>query len=140
MPVNFGIAEILGGALVGEKPAATPTMTAEEAAAHATALSRAFAALSVVHEFTLGDLAVWKPGLCDRRAGQYGRPMMIVGLEPGRLDRDGDPCDVRIMDLSENSGIAEAWIDARRIEPFVAGAAVQPGINSGDEQVFDPSC
>ena len=122
------------------------TIGPAEAQAHAEAVLRAYASLMTErHEFAPGDLVQWKPGMRSRHGLLYGCPAVVTAVEPGRVsnsDDDHDPADVRVMTLDESKPlpVSETWIDARRLMPFVAGPAVQPGTSSGVEQVFDPSC
>ena len=116
-----------------------------DAQRHAKALLRAYASLMTTHEFAVGDLVQWKHGMRSHNAPEYGCPAIVTAIEPGRVsnrDDDRDPADVRVMIIDESKPLPvfETWLDARRLMPFVAGPAVQPGTSSGVEQVFDPSC
>ena len=142
------LADMLAIAARRDRDAAEQAATAmdpAEAKAHAEAVLRAYNSLTKWHEFAPGDLVQWKPGMRSHHNLLYGCPTIVTAVEPGRVssgDVDQDPADVRVLALNENLPlpVCELWIDGRRLMPFVAGPAVQPGTSSGVEQVFDPSC
>ena len=99
------------------------TMGPAEARAHAEALLRAYALLMTAHEFAVGDLVQWKPGMRSYGGLPYGGPAVVTAVEPGRVsnrDDDHDPADVRVMLVNEDAPltVSEAWLDARRLMPF----------------------
>ena len=99
------------------------TIGPAEAQAHAEALLRAYALLMTTHEFAVGDLVQWKPGMRSYGGLPYGGPAVVTAVEPGRVsnrDDDHDPADVRVMLVNEDAPltVSEAWIDARRLMPF----------------------
>ena len=94
-----------------------------DAQRHAEALLRAYESLTTVHEFAVGDLVQWKPGMRSHRNPEYGLPAIVTAINPGRVsnsDDDHDPADVRVMTLDESKPlpVSETWIDARRLMPF----------------------
>ena len=102
---------------------AATDMDPAEAQAHAEAVLRAYASLTEWHEFAPGDLVQWKPGMRSHRELDYGCPVVVTAVEPGRVsnrDDDHDPADVRVMVLNESKPlpVCETWIDARRLMPF----------------------
>lgn len=94
-----------------------------DAQRHAEALLRAYALLMTTHEFAVGDLVQWKPGMRSYGGLPYGGPAVVTAVEPGRVsnrDDDHDPADVRVMLVNEDAPltVSKAWLDARRLMPF----------------------
>ncbi|MBS0661764.1 MAG: hypothetical protein JSR48_00745 [Verrucomicrobia bacterium] len=94
-----------------------------DAQRHAEALLRAYESLTTVHEFAVGDLVQWKPGMRSHRCLPYGWPVVVTAVEAGRVsnrDSDHDPADVRVILFNEDEPlqVCEFWFDSRRLMPF----------------------
>lgn len=86
-------------------------------------LLQAFNKLNEVHEFKVGDLVQWKPGLSNKCIGS---PAVVVSLHPGRVDCTSDnrsqffeePLDLTLGVLARGEEFICFAHDSRRFESY----------------------
>ena len=75
-----------------------------------------------------GMLAVWKPGMKNRRSLAYGEPAIVVDvLDNGLMDTEHgcgsvyfrEPLDLVLGFIDEDGDFSTLYYDSRRFEPFV---------------------
>lgn len=75
----------------------------------------------------LGQLAMWKPGLKNRRFPAYGQPAVVVDLlDPPRVDHEDEagspyyrePLDVLLGILRKDGDFLVYHFDRRRFQPY----------------------
>lgn len=89
-------------------------------------LLQAFNKLNEVHEFKVGDLVQWKPGMSHKRLPLVGSPAVVVSLHPGRVDRAEEtgtqffeePLDLTLGVLARGEEFICFAHDSRRFEPY----------------------
>ncbi len=102
----------------GIKPSTDPNI--------GTKLVEAFLTLRTQHEFRLGELVQWKPGLRNRL---LGGPFIVTALLPEPLlaaeEKSGsaywrEPLDVVIGTIGDDGSFVEFHLDSRRLERWRA--------------------
>ncbi|MDG4553369.1 MAG: hypothetical protein P9E24_03835 [Candidatus Competibacter sp.] len=78
-------------------------------------------------DLCLGQLAMWKPGLKNRRFPAYGQPAVVVDLlDPPRVDHEDEagspyyrePLDVLLGILRKDGDFLVYHFDRRRFQPY----------------------
>ncbi len=86
------------------------------------------------HEFHLGQLVTWKPGMKNSIWPKEGKPAVVIGLNPGGTDPREDtgsphfnaPRGIRIGLLSIDGAFEGYWTDENRLQPYNDDAAPEP--------------
>lgn len=89
-------------------------------------LLQAFNKLNEVHEFKVGDLVQWKPGLAYKHLPLVGTPAVVVSLHPGRVEPTQEagsqffeePLDLTLGVLAREDEFQCYAHDSRRFEPY----------------------
>lgn len=101
--------------------------SAERAASVAASLRARFDLFVKEHRFAPGTLAVWKPGLRNKKKPEYGEPVIVIEhmADPiyGGNDNSGTPYFREPLDLAagfvdSDGDFIQFYFDSRRFQPF----------------------
>jgi hypothetical protein len=78
------------------------------------------------HEFKVGDLVTFKPGMSDSKFPNEGEPAVVVETRPGRRVEGRQftqmfdiPADIRIGLADYSGDFLCYWMDGNRFQPYV---------------------
>lgn len=84
-------------------------------------------AISIKHNFKIGDIVKWKPNLKNRSIPEYGEPLIVLELlENPLLDKEdgpgstyfNEPLDIVLGLIADKGEFITFYFDSRRVEPF----------------------
>lgn len=112
--------------------------------AELTAYSKSYL---TTYDFKPGDLVQWKKGLKNVHSVKYGKPMVVVEVQPGRRAQptektratpyenvpEGVRCGVVCGKNENDDNFLTFWYDENRLEPYNADACNDCALEDEDE-------